>query len=114
MNLTTFSEFQKDFNSAFETSINKNFLIENELREVNNFLNYIPTPKIKRTGLVHLNKANSTQIFKLSLSEMLRPLFTDAVHSYLTNGEFQPPISSNDNDGSLRIKKEISRQAFEF
>ena len=114
MNLTTLTELQNDFNSALEKTINKNFLIENELREINNYLDYSPTPKIKRTGLVHLKKANQTQIFKLSISNMLRPLFTEAVHSILTTGKFQTIKSIIDTEESLNIKKQISKQAVEF
>ncbi|WP_034887101.1 hypothetical protein [Gillisia sp. Hel_I_29] len=114
MNLATLTELQNDFNSALEKTINKNFLIENELREINNYLDYSPTPKIKRNGLVHLKKANQTQIFKLSISDMLRPLFNEAVHSFLTTGKFPISNSTIDTEESLNIKKHISKQAFEF
>ena len=114
MNLTTLREFQKEFNSALEISIDKNYLIENELREINNFLNFSSAPNKKRKGLFKTPKANQTSVFKLVIPNMLGSQFIDAYHSFLKIGDFEPPKFHQDTEESFKVKKEISKQAFEF
>lgn len=115
MIVVNIASLQIEFHIALEKAIDKQYLIENELREINNYLNYSATPKQKRKGFFGLGyPSKETQIFKIYVPNLLRSFFVEAFNSYLINGSFQLEINSQDTEESQKIKSEVSDQAYAF
>lgn len=115
MNLTTLSELKVSFNSALEHSTDKQYLIENELREINNYVSYTPIPKVeKRLYAKYYPAQKGTGVFDLNIPQAQRKDFTEAFNSILRTGEsqieknFQEPIEAFD------IRQQVVKQAYEF
>ncbi|WP_029034232.1 hypothetical protein [Salinimicrobium terrae] len=115
MNLTTLSELKKAFHSALEEATDKQYLIENELREINNFISYVPIPKVqKRLYVKYHSVQKGTEIFDLNIPQAQRKDFTEAFNSILRTGEFQIEKSFHEPNEAFEIRLNIKKQAFEF
>ena len=113
MNLTTLSELRKAFNSALHNSPDKQFLIENELREINNLLNYVPVPRTKRRIFESVyRRPKGTGIFNIEIAP--GGLFCEAFNSILRTGEFQIEKSFHEPIEAFEIRQHNVKQAFEF
>ncbi len=113
MNITTFSELKKAFNSALENSPDKQFLIDNELREINNFINYVPIPKVqKRLYVKYYPAQKGTGIFNIEVSPGRS--FNEAFNSILRTGDFQIEKSFHEPTEAFEIRQNIVKQAYEF
>jgi hypothetical protein len=115
-NIITISDFQKDFNLAFEEAVNKEYLINNELREINNLLDScsIRYGSLSRRFKNRPLKRDETQVFKFSNKSLLGNYFLEAYNSHLINGTFNPEKNHQDTEESYKYKLEVSEQAFEF
>lgn len=113
MNLTTFSELKKAFNSALEQSTDKQFLVENELREVNNFINNLPIPKVQKRFFVKYHPAQKgTEIFNLAIPQGRE--FSEAFTSILKTGDLKIEKSFHEPTEAFEIRQNIVKQASEF
>ena len=114
MSLTTLSELKKSFNSALENTSDKQFLIENELREINNFINYVPIPKPKKGLIVrYYQRPKGTGIFDLDITP--GGLFTEAFNSILRTGDYEMREKSfHEPIEAFKTRQEIVKQASEF
>ncbi|TNJ47124.1 hypothetical protein KFZ70_05010 [Tamlana fucoidanivorans] len=91
MNIKSFEEFKAEF----ETELNqipqthKKNLIENEIKEVENYIRHEQTKNIhgnffKNNSLI--NTSNAFSVFKLSISPLARKGFSDAFNNYILRG----------------------------
>ncbi len=113
MNLTTLSELKKAFNSALQNSPDKQFLIENELREINNLLNYVPVPRTKKRLFESAyRRPKGTGIFYIEIAP--GGLFCEAFNSILRTGEFKIEKSFHEPIEAFEIRQQNVKQAFEF
>jgi len=115
MNLTTLSELQNNFKLALKNASSTKYLIENELKEINNFLNYDPLEKYNNRGLrKFLIKPESQRIFKIPIQNYQRTLFTEAFNNYMINGKFDIPKYEGITDDQFNDNQSVVKQAFEF
>lgn len=115
MNLTTLSELQNNFNSALKNANSKEHLIENELKEINNFLNYDPLEKYNNRGLKKfIIKPESQRVFEISIPNYQRILFAEAFNNYLIKGEFETPKYEGITDNQFENNQQVVKQALEF
>lgn len=113
MNLTTLSELKKAFNSALEQSTDKQFLIENELREVNNFITNLPVPKVQKRFLVKYHPSHKgTGVFNLAIPQGRD--FSEAFSAIVRTGEFKIEKSFHEPIEAFEIKQTIVQQASDF
>ena len=115
MNLTTLSELQNKFNSALNNATSKKFLIDNELKEIENFLNYDPLEKYNNRGLKKfVSKPTSHRVFKIEIQNYQRTLFTSAFNNLMINGEFETPKNEITSDEQFKKDQFVVKQAYEF
>lgn len=115
MDFISLSEFKNNFSSALEEAIDKNFLIENELREVNNYVSYVPVPKTQKRLYVKYHPAQKgTGVFDLKIPQAQRKEFTEAFNSNLRTGEFPIKKDFHEPTEAFEIRQQIVKQAFEF
>lgn len=113
MNLTTLSELKRTFNSALEQSPDKQFLIENELREVFNFINNIPIPKVQKRFFVKYHPTQKgTGIFNLPIHQGRD--FSEAFNTIIRTGEFHIEKKFHEPIEAFEIRQNVIKQAFEF
>lgn len=115
MSTITNLELQNKFNTATENNANRNLLIENEIREIENYVNYIPaytSPFRKKAIPLTINK--SPKIFDFGNTYIDRKIFNESFYEYLNSGK---PITierlHNDNDEMYRIKQNSANQSIE-
>ena len=118
MSMIPNSELQSKFNIATENSLNRNLLIENEIKEIENYVNNIPVnlygwSALKKTARPSTIK-RSPKIFTFGDTYIDRKIFNESFYEYLNNGK---PITIerlyNDNDEMYRLKQNSSDQAIE-
>lgn len=115
MNLTTLSELQNNFNSALNNATSKKFLIDNELKEIDNFLNYDPLEKYNNRGLKKfVSKPTSNRVFKIEIQNYQRTFFTNAFNTFLINGEFENKRHETISDDQFKNNQFVVKQAYEF
>ncbi|MEZ7498185.1 hypothetical protein QO200_05470 [Flavobacterium sp. Arc3] len=116
MSIITNLELQNKFDIATEYSENRNFLIENEIREIDNYVNNIPiqiSPFSKEAKLLTINK--SLKIYDFGNAYIDRKIFNESFYGYLNNYK-QITIERlyNDSDEMYRHKQNTSDQAIEI
>lgn len=115
MNFISLSEFKNSFSSALEEETDKNFLIENELREVNNYVSYVPVPKTqKRLYIKYYSVQKGTGVFDINIHQAQRKEFTEAFNTILRTGEFKVKKNFHEPTEAFKIRQQIVKQAFEF
>jgi hypothetical protein len=113
MHFVSLSELKNNFSSALEETTDKNFLIENELREINNFISYVPIPKVQKRLYVKYHPVQKgTEIFDLNIPQALRKDFTEAFNSILRTGEFQIEKSFHEPIEAFKIRQIIVKWIF--
>lgn len=115
MDFISLSEFKNNFSSALEEATDKNFLIENELREVNNYVSYVPVPKTqKRLYVKYYSVQKGTGVFDINIPQAQRKEFTEAFNSNLRTGEFPIEKSYHEPTEAFKIRQKVVKQASEF
>lgn len=115
MNLTTLSELQNNFNSALNNATSKKFLIDNELKEIDIFLNYDPLEKYNNRGLKKfVSKPTSNRVFKIEIQNYQRTFFTNAFNNFLINGEFENKRHETTSEDQFKNNQFVVKQAYEF
>lgn len=116
MDFIRLSELKNDFSSAVEEAADKNFLIENELREINNFVNYNPIPKNGKKGMFRklYPAPQSTGVFGLNIDQYQRTNFTQAFNAFIKTGEHKLEKNYHEPEEAFLIRKNVSEQAKEF
>lgn len=115
MNIKPLSQLKQNFNSELETTTDKNLLIENELREINNFINYTPIPKSgKGVFMKYYPPPKSTGVFNINISQYQRAQFTLAFNNYVSLGENDIQKNYHEPEEAYIIRKNVSDQAKEF
>jgi hypothetical protein len=116
MSIITNLELQNKFNITTENSIHKTLLIENEIKEIENYVNHIPvytSPFRKETKPLTTN--NSPKVFNFGNTYIDRKIFNESFYDYLNNGK---PITIerlyNDNDEMHRLKQNSANQSIEI
>lgn len=116
MEIIKLQELQQKFNMQTENSINKNLLIENEIREIENYVNQIPvytSPFSKKTKPLTINK--SPRIFDFGNTYIDRKIFNESFYEYLNKGkQIIIEYSLNDNNNTYRNKQNSTQQAIEL
>ncbi|SDK79361.1 hypothetical protein SAMN04488034_101489 [Salinimicrobium catena] len=115
MILTTLSDLKKSFKSALEKSSEKQYLIENELREINNFVTNLPIPRAKRNIFSkYYSIPKGTAIFDLDIPFEFRRTFAEAFNKIIITGELEEVKLHSESDQAFLFRKQISQQALEF
>jgi hypothetical protein len=114
MNIITNLELQNKFNSATEKSLNRKLLIENEIKEIENYVNnipvYVPFLKIRKSAITN----KSPKIFSFGNTYIDRKIFNEAFYQYLNNGKIiSVDRTQIDNDESYQFKQNSSNQSIE-
>jgi len=114
MEITYLKQLKNDFQSAIDNSTNQKFLIENELTEILDFVNTVPSTKSfqKKVSTDHSKKTNA--IFNLKISNLGRDLFNTAFHQILNTGNFEVSRDYFDTSEMFKYKETVVEQAFEF
>ncbi|WP_157718045.1 hypothetical protein [Gramella sp. MAR_2010_147] len=108
-------ELKKSFNSKTEHSTEKQFIIENELREINNFINNLPIVKVQNKYYTKYHPdTKGTEIFELDIPQVQRRFFAEAFNSILITGEFNIEKNYYEPIQAFEIKQDIIKQASEF
>ncbi|WP_445956928.1 hypothetical protein [Yeosuana sp.] len=115
MSIITNLELQKKFDTAIENSVNKNILIENEIREIENYVNNIPVYSFSlKKSAKPLTMNKSPKVFDFGKTYIDRKIFNESFHDYLRNAK---PITIerlyDESDETYRIKQNSSEQAIE-
>lgn len=116
MSIITNLELQNKFNTVTENSINRNILIETEIREIEIYINNIPvyTRTFKKT-VKPLTINKSPKIFDFSGVHINRQIFNESFYEYLNNGKtITIERLYNDNDETYKHKQNSADQAIEF
>ncbi len=115
MEIIKLQEFQNNFNSAIEISIDQKFDINNEITEILSYTRTIPeyTPSFRKPTYAQL-KNKSNRIFELNIADLNRSLFRDSFNSFIRYGKYQLEKSHTDTNETYQIKEHITKQAFEF
>jgi hypothetical protein len=115
MNIITNLELQNKFNSVTEKSLNRKLLIENEIREIENYVNNIPAyvpAFLKNSKTAITNK--SPKIFSFGDTYIDRKIFNEAFYEYLNNGKvISIDRTQIDNDKSYQLKQNSADQSIE-
>jgi hypothetical protein len=114
MKITTLSQLQSDFGTALENSINKKFTIENETKEVLNYINTIPNANLFRKSIKPTLENKASKIFVIDIPSLLRNLFSEAFNNYMTTGNYELKRLHTDTDEMYQINKETVKQANVF
>lgn len=114
MKTTTLNQLQKEFEIALKSCINKKYLIENELKEVLNYVNTIPNNKLWQKPVKPIFENKLSKIFVIDIPSMLRNLFNDAFTNYMTLGHFEVVKSHTDTNEMYQIKEDTVKQANVF
>lgn len=114
MSIITNLELQNKFDTAIQNSVNKNILIENEIREIENYVNNIPVFSLKKSAKpLTVNK--SPKVFDFRNTYIDRSIFNESFYEYLSNAK---PITIerlyHDNDEMYRLKQNSANQAIEI
>lgn len=118
MNIKALPQLKQDFNTALEETSEKIYLIENELREVNNFVNYTPIPVSGKRGFGMFQKLHpapqSTGIFDLNINQYQRADFTKAFNAFAKTGENKIEKNYHEPEEAFKLRTNVSEQAKEF
>jgi hypothetical protein len=112
--MKTLSQLQSDFGTALENSINKKFTIENETKEVLNYINTIPNANLFRKSIKPTFENKASKIFVIDIPSLLRNLFSEAFNNYMTTGNYELKRLHTDTDEMYQINKETVKQANVF
>lgn len=113
--MKTLSQFQNKFETALENSINKKFTLENEVKEVLNYINTIPTiTKLFTKPIKPSFENRSNRIFEINIPNSLRSLFSEAFTKYITVGDYELKRSYQDTNETYQIKEDTVKQAYTF
>jgi hypothetical protein len=114
MEIIKLQQFQNDFNSVIQKSLNQKLTIETEIRELVDYLNTIPTLKLfKKPIQSEFETIRSTRIFTIPICE--RKLLSDAFYSIKETGKFNDLIQTvNDTELTNQFKENTVKQAFEL
>lgn len=116
MSIITNSELQKKFDSLTENSLNRKILIENAIREVEDFVENIPiyTSPFKRVPKPPTTN-KSPKFLNFEGAYIDRKIFNEAFYEYLNNGKALSIVQEqNDNNESFIIKQNSVEQSIEL
>tara|TARA_R110000796_G_scaffold37722_4_gene95342 strand:- start:246253 stop:246948 length:696 start_codon:yes stop_codon:yes gene_type:complete len=118
MNILTIEDFQNKLKLKLEKSTQKENLIENEIKEIDNFLNPIEVININSSpydgGSSNIKTLNFTNSFHLPLQRVDKKLFLEVFKSYYTLGDYQYIKTIDDNEESYNSKILLIDQAKHF
>lgn len=112
MKIIPLEELQERFNSVLSTITEKQSLINLELQEIVNYLNY--TPPLKRHKMDFLIEPETDAIFILTFDLNQRKLLKRAFNGFNVYGEFELKESKSKFQRTIDIEKKVILQAFEF
>lgn len=117
MSLTVFEELKSNFKARFENAPNKNNLVENEISEIERFLE----PKIEQTPINALAGGSgsapnrtSLHVFKIVVPKGLNELFALAFRYSYVEGNYSYTPLPNEPESLVQQKLIVVRQAEEF
>ena len=116
MSITSLESFQEKFNQALNDTINPQLLIENEVKEVEQFTSKIqrlfnPRDAFKNRKL----KTQENGVFDVTLKYFNKQVFVEAFHSVLITGDFKiKPQTLQEDDLFYQTKLISVQQAKEF
>jgi hypothetical protein len=113
--MKTLSQFQSEFETGLENSNNKKFTLENEVKEVLNYINTIPTyTKLFRKPIKPTFENKANKIFVINIPVSLRSLFSEAFTKYITTGDYELERLYHDTNETYQIKDDTVKQAYVF
>lgn len=114
MEIIKLKQFQNDFNTAIEKSLNQKLDIETEIKEVLDFVNTIPKQRaFSKPVKSEFETIRNTRIFIIPICD--RRLLSDAFYSIKETGKFNDLIqTANDTELTNQFKENTVKQAFEL
>ncbi|MEQ5790370.1 hypothetical protein J4E06_04850 [Muricauda sp. NFXS6] len=117
MSLTVFEELKSNFKAIFENAPNKNNLVENEISEIERFLE----PKVEHTPITALAGGSgsapnrtSLHVFKIVVPKGLNELFALAFRYSYVEGNYNYTPLPNEPESLVQQKLMVVRQAEEL
>lgn len=116
MSITSLESFQEKFNQALNETINPQLLLENEVKEVEQFTSktqrfFNPRDAFKNRKL----KTQENGVFDITLKYFNKQVFVEAFNSVLITGDFKIKSQTSQEDDLFYQTKLISvQQAKEF
>ena len=109
------SQLQDEFETALANSIDKNFTRENEVKEVLNYINTIPTTtKLFQKPIKPAFENKAKKIFVIEIPDSLRNLFSEAFTIFITTGDYKLERLYHDTNETYQIKENTVKQAYVF
>jgi hypothetical protein len=113
MEIIKLQQFQNDFNSAIEKSLNQKLAIETEIKEVLDFVNTIPIQRVfKKPTRPEFKTIRNRRIFKLPICD--RRLLSDAFYIIQETGTYDLKRDFNDTDLTNQFKEDTVKQGYVF
>jgi hypothetical protein len=114
MKIYSLSDFQNKFNSVFEKSDNKKFVIDSEISAVLNYVNTIPIYSSFGRMAKPAFENKATQIFELEVPTLLRSLFSESFNQFMIGRDYKNKRLHSDSDETFINKEETTIQSYEF
>lgn len=114
MDIITLSQFQNEFYLVYNKSIDKQYIVDNELNEILIHINTAQNHKAfqKRNTLTFTNNLNGT--FKKLLNRSNDTFFSLSFNNYMLEGKSETERTYNDTDATYQYKLRTTNQAYEF
>lgn len=112
MNITTLEELQEKFNSVLSTITEKQSLINLELQEIDNYLNYTAPPRRHKMDF-HI-EPETDAIFKLQVDLNRRKLLKKAFNGFNVYGKYELPVNNRNTQGMIDLDNNVVKQASEL
>ena len=117
--LKTLSQLKKDFELELEQKPNKEYFIDNEIRQVMNFV-YSSTPRASNSSFYRnlvtgriIDKNKNKRVFQIE-SYRDEDIFYNAFESYLQDEEYQIDKSYSESELAFEFKLNNIKQAIEL
>lgn len=116
MSIITNLELQNKFNSSTENNDNRNLIIENEIREIENYVNNIPVyHSLRRKALKPSTVNKSSKIFSFGNTYIDREIFNKSFYEYLNNSKHLIiERLHSENDETFKLKQNSADQSIEL
>lgn len=112
MKIITLEELQEEFNSILSTVTEKENLINLELKEIDNYLNYTAPPRRHKMDF-HF-EPNTDAVFTLSVDLNRRKLLKRAFNGFNVYGKFELVDNKAKSQGMINLDDKVIEQASEF
>lgn len=111
MNIKTFSDLKKDFVEILEKSIDKKFTIDNEIKEVLDFVNDVREISAFRAPKLTYKKQSKFSCLFVRESNIL---FQESFKSIIQLGDYEIEEDYSETEATLLYKNNVVKQAKEF